>query len=501
MRCVASKGVCVLFLLPERPRCQDFERGRGHLIFQLTLKLACFLEPPLLLLGVADQHPQRCARAKLALKRCLESSCQHHQIKRLQSQELAAAARLYLEGEDLRLLPELQSFLAELRFGFGSERAVEGGHAKVNMINVGRRNRTEASDSLALRMAEIEETISSTNVTSLLECLQMARNPRALVDALGLSKHPSLCPTEIKSAWDPIFRLVVYHADQLSMYSRQGRPFLRQQTVEEALPRSQGEFEWGVNAPESQALLCRAALRHLRQQLAEECAESESGGNRWLFSCKIPEGALNVLVELLAPVSVEGVNTNFLEASQEATPANLLQEARAGPSVFFQIVSMRPSRAHLGGSTALEASDIGIQVLKCRGVVDIDNTRHVRVETTNVCSKHVLQDALEMARQPLVLSLSALDLPQLESFVAWPEAERVQQGIDGAVETLLSRVGHKRLLSVRDGLENKDKSHWELMQDMVAKEWQCIVLRDKAARQAEEFPQPWASGVAQATKQ
>ena len=101
----------------------DFERGRGHLAFQLTLKLSCFLEPPLLLFAAAAPE-----MSKIALHKCLVSTSSHPQIQRLKTGQLAAEAQMYVVGnEDVRVLPDSAAFLGELRFAWGSERKIEGG--------------------------------------------------------------------------------------------------------------------------------------------------------------------------------------------------------------------------------------------------------------------------------------------------------------------------------------------------------------------------------------
>ena len=454
---------------------QDFERGRGHLVFQLTLKFACYLQPPLLLLGAADQCPSRIGRARLALKKCLESSCEHPQVKRLRAGQLSRDASLYVEGEDIRLLPELQEFLAELRFGFGSERLVEGGHARVHMANIGRRHRTEAMDSLALRMGEIEATLTSADVTSLLECLQAARNPRSLIHELGLAKHPSLQTGEEMNSWDPCYRLVVYHADAFSMYSRDGQPQLRKAEPESAIQRHAPRELRQEEALEIGTLLQTAAVKHVRDELLGKYADPKNG--RWLFSCKLTQQTLHVLIELMAPLSVDEVDTNFIEIGDMPSPADVVEEARLGPSAFFQIASARPSRAKLPAHTVLRPTDIGIVIMKCEGYCEIEGTRHVRVRTSPVQTTSVLQEALEMAREPLVLSLSALDLTQLQSFVAWPETNLLQAHADDAekLEILLSKEGSQRLLTVRTGTPSKDQTLWELLQSLQEHGWQGTV--------------------------
>ena len=387
-------------------------------------------------------------------------------------------ANLYLEGEDLEVLSELQSFLATLRFAYGSERLVEGGHARVNMINLPRRHRTEVSDSLALRMPEIESVLTSSNVTDFLECLHSTRNPRTLVHRLGLLQHPGVADAAVGNNWDPAYRSVLYHGDAVSMYSRDGRPVLLQRAPEAARDRGSHVFMPCDSVLELRDLWRQAALNHVKSELAHTYLHAQS---RWIFSCKLPDRALRALVELMAPASTASVSANYLDASNLPNTSSLLEEARLGPSVFFQVVSAHPSRAHIAGGSALESSDLGVVLFKCHGFTDETASRQVRVETSPIQTGQLLAEAWQMVQQPLILSLSTLDLQQLESFVAWPEGMLEAPEGEDRVQQLLSKDGSKRILHARP-LPRAEQSHWELMQHLEKQGWRCIVARDKVAR-------------------
>ena len=127
---------------------QDFERARSQLLFILTLKLSSLTAPPLLLFGISSFD---LAASIAATRTCLQSTCSHPKIQQLQSEPLCSQAWAYCRGDDIEGLEVLAEFAAELRFGFSSERLVEGGHAVVHMRGTSARGRTEAYDSLALR--------------------------------------------------------------------------------------------------------------------------------------------------------------------------------------------------------------------------------------------------------------------------------------------------------------------------------------------------------------
>ena len=201
----------------------DLDRGRSHLLFVLTLKLSSFMEPPCLLLAAAHHNV---AASMRAVRTCLASACQHTLVQQLQTEPVKSEALEYLDGEDLQGLTSLVSFIAQLRFGFSSERRVEGGHSRVNLRGLLARSRSEAFDSLGLRIQEIKGHMQKDKefLPALLDCLDAARTPRRLIAELGLSSHPS-CKLAVHG-WDPIYRKIVYHSDPHSMYHAQ-RPALQ----------------------------------------------------------------------------------------------------------------------------------------------------------------------------------------------------------------------------------------------------------------------------------
>lgn len=252
----------------------DFEHGRGHLTFHLTLKMSCFLEPPLLLFGLAHYDPEKPDLQREVLQRCLAPDSPHPLMQKLREQNLLEEAKLFVEGEDLRLLDNLDFFISSFRFAWGTERKVEGGHAQVNMYAGGRRNRTEATDSLALRLSEIKRVLVSADVTSFLDCVQVARNPQKLAAKLGLARHPSC--SFAKSGWDPIFRKIVYHVDPFSLYSASRPDLFAAKVFARARARHEAVLDQADEpdlSPEFLEMHHQLALRHLKRQLEKGLQE------------------------------------------------------------------------------------------------------------------------------------------------------------------------------------------------------------------------------------
>ena len=201
---------------------QDVERARGYILFALTLKLSSFAQPPALLFAIADRDR---TVATNAIQKCLGSTCNHTRVQALQSEPLLSQARAFIHGEDMRNLQELFRFAAELRFGWSSERCVEGGHALIHVRGSMARRHTEAYDSLSLRLPQIKEALQNdqTFLPSLLSCLESARTPARLFARLGFSQHPSA--SLAKDGWDPIYRKHLQERSAYSVPQSCARPF------------------------------------------------------------------------------------------------------------------------------------------------------------------------------------------------------------------------------------------------------------------------------------
>ena len=477
--------------LPEECRAAcllDFEHGRGHLTFQLTLKMSCFLEPPLLVLALAHHDPDQPDLQRDVLQRCLVSDCQHPLICKLGDAPLREEVDLFLEGEELALLDNLELFFATFQFAWGTERKVEGGHAQVNMYAGGRRNRTEATDSLALRMSEIKRMLQSQDVTAFLECVQVARNPRKLVSQLGLARHPSC--SLAKSGWDPIFRKIVYHADPLSLYSqrtvklfaaRQHAP--AQSRHEPLMDRVDGEADL---PPELFQMQHELALRHVKRQLEMLCSDRNS---RVLFSCKIPSVALKLLFEWLAPSQTQQASSTSSAGHGEAVASSSIVEASSGTHalvsaaahedvVFFRVVSSGLSRAKLAAPVDFATSDIGVMLLGNAGPGVEDQSYRVETSGVKLQSPVVCQSRLEA--YPVVLSLSSLTSAQLRSFKAWQEST---SNVEADRETGATHVlanAPAALMQIRGELPLADRSMFELVEQLCNDGWECVVARSQA---------------------
>ena len=171
--------------------------------------------PPLLLHAAAHWDQEK---AKHALRTCSQSTCAHPRIAALREPEMSSEVAAFLDGTALRDLPLLSDHIAELRFGFSAERLVEGGHTTVHLHAAGARNRTEANDSLCLRLPELKSSLvrDTEFFKEFVAGLHTVRTPRKVCSVLGLNNHPSFQLAKRSRGF--IYRKVVNHSDPFSLF-------------------------------------------------------------------------------------------------------------------------------------------------------------------------------------------------------------------------------------------------------------------------------------------
>ena len=212
---LVTNAVDLLLALPaelddvQRGKCMRvFEKGRSMILLEMTIKITPLMVPPYSIGGIAHYCRDKAMRV---LRLCLECDSMHQQLVELRTTHLEASTSV-LMGDDIHEHPEFALFLGRYKFCSAAEREVEVGHAKINRRTATARNRTEAYDSLAVRMPGFRRVLDAPcGVEAIADFLQAARSPRDACIALGFKYHPSL--VSLTHPWDKMYRKTIYRAD------------------------------------------------------------------------------------------------------------------------------------------------------------------------------------------------------------------------------------------------------------------------------------------------
>lgn len=440
----------------------NFERGRIHLMFNFTLKLCGYMEPPCLLFGVA--HHDLVVARRIA-KVCLGSSSTHPQMSRFQATPLREEVNEFIDGTDFRELPVLHAFMAEMRFGHASERLVEGGHARVNLLAGRSRNRSEAYDSLLLRMPEIKRKLKRDPqfLTSLLTCLASARSPRSLTDRLNLGNHPSL--DLATDSWDPIFRKVIFRADPHSLYRARARgvevlefcPVAAPKDVPAVVGPAETDIIEGGTATEPdiyQALKHDAAIAFLKRRVEEDIRQG-----KYMYSCELAPMALRSLMTLLAPSSSkdsavsrrwDAWNTEFFKHADAAVVGldGLIESVQVSRQVWLSIVDAAPHRAKRALPGDLRSGDIGVAVHRFLGC----DTNNRIVFISPDAHSHTIFDASSVGETcpATVFTPRCLPLESLMRMRRWDSKDGIRLSVSGITSTS-PELAHDLLTGLTSG--------------------------------------------------
>ena len=110
----------------------EYQRGKSHLLFVLSLRLQHWRLPPWSVFGCAHLNPRI---SKEFIQRSLRVASRHPLVVELQTGDLALQAQQYLDGVALGDLRLLSQFLGKLLFCPVAERLVEGDHAQAGLAS------------------------------------------------------------------------------------------------------------------------------------------------------------------------------------------------------------------------------------------------------------------------------------------------------------------------------------------------------------------------------
>ena len=346
-----------------------------------------------------------------------------------------------MSGEESASLPCLQQFIAELRFGYSSERLVEGGHATVHLRTQGARNRTEAYDSLSLRLPELRRQLcdSPAFFKEFLTSVQRVRTPTQAIQTLGLSDHPSMALA--RDAWDPIHRKITYRSDAHSQFHSwtevQHCHYVNScappaDSCTDHIPPAQlveagsaGQMVQTTCEGKYGDIVKEAAVRFLGHKVA-----SEQG--HWVYSVRVHADSCSTLLSLLAPSAAMAEVGDSVAARSEATPATdvpgalqpqgvpEMMSAVTIPStgaLFFSVISADPLRSKRADPGSLARGDLGVCMHK---VMFAQRAPHrIIVSSTPASLDSAILKELRVPLCAMVMSTRVLPLSVLEKLLRW----------------------------------------------------------------------------------
>ena len=395
-----------------------FELARSRFIFLMIMKTCPLQEPPGCLFQISHFDQDKVVQA---LEKCLVSESMHPKIRALQSFPHEEQAVSYLAGEELQTLPELELLIGRKLFTLCVEYSLEGEHAKIERKVGNIVNRTEAYNSLVLRLPffaklfkrfpHVREIVSS--------CIEGIRNPLDLLLQLGFQNHPAVIDARQQKThrWSRIWRQILYHADLYSLYEqvvpdirmvdpRAGlvalkRIPLREQSVTDTL--------WKL-----------AAVRHILALMK---------GEMDIFSCVPPQGCLESLQRLLLEdgtlddlPGLDWLHSDVIASSAEQSYGDWADWKR-GKSMFLTVVvhNVRGAKKMQQGSVI--ASDVGINI---HGVWKVlEPTVAVGGTPLNIDLSGTAHHGKDLVA--VVLSLSMFTLEDLYSFRVWEHQKKVHK--------------------------------------------------------------------------
>ena len=200
----------------------EFDAGRSHLCFYLSLKATALEEFPWKVCALAHTDEET---AKDALRECLAfQGPLDSRLTRLQG-PLRPACDRWLAGDSLSGpgMLDLALLISELRFIPVNERPAEGLHRQTKLYGRNRPNHSVPFMSLKQRMPELKQLLHVKPVAlhDLAALCDVVHNNWLCVSTLGLKSHPALANVRQKrnSFRNTIMAQVVYHADAMTLYT------------------------------------------------------------------------------------------------------------------------------------------------------------------------------------------------------------------------------------------------------------------------------------------
>ena len=372
----------------------EFELGRNHIVSVLVLKNMHWTQPPLL--ACAMSHPDRSVAEK-AFKECQASSCQHVRIKALQCEPLRSQALRYFSDPavDDSCVKDFIFYLAEHRFMWTAERAVEGEHAIFHKRGRAAPSHSVRYLSFSRRVAEFKRDLEQDETVVLKIGSFLDRYPASLtmIKRLGLAGHPAVQRSSGLAHRSRRSQITdaPFLADDFSICEM---PAPEVDVIENVIGNRVEKIQENVSM-NTDDLLQKYAAEFLSQSLVKNCGK--------VFSMEARDGCIHRLAELLTAGNAKvddkefDINEFLPDATQlpEVLHKTIFFTPVAGPSMYH-----RTKVAEEAGFLNTDVSIIVLDVLKL--------VRQNRQVWVSLAPANQWDDAL--LGQSLVLNPQALPL-------------------------------------------------------------------------------------------
>ena len=343
----------------------EFEKARAYFLFMMTMKTDQLADAPSVMLALG--HHDR-SKVESAFELCLISQSKHPRIVELQEAPLYDDACNFLMGDAITAVPRLDAFTARYKFGYSNEQWCEGLHAKIERGTGLATNRSEAYDSLIIRLPFFRDLLRDAHVQrygmfedtvrAVTDCLHTARNPKSLIFVLGLARHPAVIGE--KHPWSFVFREVAYCNDEQTLF-HMPTPKIEVERMDVETP----------SAPQLESSFYNELLRLVAAEDMHRRLAALSDGDMpvVVFSMPIRSSCLHCLRELLSTETTRASCTvpwmdmpdGGTVALSEAAVAGWDSEQRGG-HMFVSLVLSNPHQAKIIRKSRLVATDVAISI-------------------------------------------------------------------------------------------------------------------------------------------
>lgn len=407
----------------------DFESGRAHILFQISLKTCHWDAFPWVSFGAACQDGPTAQRI---VEETLACGCQHSQVAHVHEPQMADQLREFLSdpavlfhSQDPEFLSHVRKWFARVRLVPIVERRIEGKHAASSKEVKRAPHHSCPYVSLLHRASEIKAALKAQPefITPLAGKIMKARSGLAAVKLLNLDCHPYA--QNGQHCRDPTYTKIVYHADSHVKYCMsQPQLFMdKPPPGEQHLPLAMQSHE-----------------KHLKHELAKKHAVAkfqEVSAQNTFFSMPVSSGALKVLKALLVPrhrtgfapenALTQGPAALALDGDVDFSQQFCLTQLDSGPTVpdklkqlvFWKLMDTRSAARARREKVEGEYSLTGCLAVTAHSVLHL----HPEARELTVSLAPMNLTAASCDQVPLVFNPMNMTLEDLENVRVWSQTK------------------------------------------------------------------------------